>query len=166
MTTAARGPATRVQPSAFGCITVPFLLIALIPLGWGARNQWSNGALIRTGEVVDGRVIELRHQEGNTSASTRRGSTVAPVVTFTTRAGQARQMTGSVNRSPAPWSVGDVVKVVYDPARPERVDLQSELDSWMLWFAIWGVVGVIPLAIALAPVVQFLRQGPAEPSAG
>ena len=82
MTTAASGPATRVQPSAFGCITVPFLLIALIPLGWGARNQWSNGALIRSGDVVDGRVIELRHREGNTSASTRRGSTVAPVVLF------------------------------------------------------------------------------------
>ena len=28
------GTVTRVQPSAFGCITIPFLLIALIPLGW------------------------------------------------------------------------------------------------------------------------------------
>jgi hypothetical protein len=166
MTTAASGPATRVQPSAFGCITVPFLLVALVALGWGARNQWNNGALMRSGEVVDGRVIELRHEPRNTSASTRKGSTVAPVVTFSTRAGQARQMTGSVNRSPAPWRVGDVVKVVYDPVRPERVDIQSELDSWMLWFAIWCLVGAIPLAIALAPVVLFLRQGPADPPAG
>ena len=165
MTTAASGPSTRVQPSSFGCITVPFLLMALVPLAWGARNQWSNGSLNRNGDVVDGRVIELRHVEGNSSVILRKGSTLAPVVTFTTRKGQARQMNGSVNRSPAPWRVGDTIKVVYDPARPERADLQSELDSWMFWFAIWCVVGALPLAIALTPVVMFLRQGPADPSA-
>ncbi len=72
-------------------------------------------------------------------------------------------MTGSVNRYPVPWSVGDTVEVVYDPARPERADLKSELDGWMLWLAIWCVVAAVPVVIAMLPVVLFLRQGPAEP---
>ena len=65
MATPAGGTVTRVQPSAFGCITIPFLLIALIPLGYGARAQWSNRTLLRDGEVVEGRVIELDYVPGN-----------------------------------------------------------------------------------------------------
>ena len=54
----------RVRPNAFGCITIPFLLVALIPLGYGARSQWSNGTLMREGEVVEGRVVELERHAG------------------------------------------------------------------------------------------------------
>lgn len=163
MTTPPSGPATRVQPNAFGCITVPFLLIALIPLGWGARSQWENGALARQGHVVAGRVLETRYVPSNTSASRAprggRQSGESAVVAFTTRDGQARQMTGSVNRYPVPWRVGDQVEVVYDPADPQRVDLRSELVGWKLWLAIWCVVAAVPAAIAMAPVLLFLRQG-------
>ena len=96
MATQAVGKVTRVQPNAFGCITIPFLLIALIPLGWGARSQWSNRALLRDGEMVEGRVIELDHMPGNSSVRNGRGSAKSPVVTFTTRTGLARRMTGRV----------------------------------------------------------------------
>ena len=56
-----RAGSTPVQPSAIGCITLPFLLIALVPLGWGARAQWANGQLDRHGESVRGRVTEARY---------------------------------------------------------------------------------------------------------
>ena len=123
MTTQSDKPETRVQPNAFGCITIPFLLIAIVPLAWGARAQWSKGELRRIGEVVSGRVTEVRYQPGNASGVQRgsgsgdaRGE--APVVAFTTRAGEARTAVGSVNRRPPPWAVGDAVDVVYD--RPIR----------------------------------------------
>jgi hypothetical protein len=164
MATPAGGTVTRVQPSAFGCITIPFLLIALIPLAYGARSQWSNRALLRAGEVVEGRVTALEYVPTNSSARNGRGSALSPTVTFTTRTGTARAMVGSVNRYPSPWNVGDTVDVVYDPARPERADLLTELEGWTLWLPIWCVVAAVPLAIAMSPVVMWLRQGAAKQS--
>ncbi len=164
MNTPVNGAPTRVQPNAFGCITLPFLLIAMIPLAWGARAQWAKGELARIGDVVPGRVIELRFVASNPAVvgSGTRGSGTArgesPVVTFTTRAGEERSVVGSVNRRPAPWVVGDVVEVVYDPANPSRADLQTEVAGWRLWFGIWCAVAALPAAIACLPVVMMLRQ--------
>ena len=131
----------------------------MIPLGWGAKNQWENGTLARTGEVVPGRVTELRYVASNSSASTRKGSPQSPVVSYTTRAGEARSMVGSVNRYPVPWAVGDTVEIVYDAANPDRVDLRSEVSGWVFWFVIWCAVALVPVAIAMLPVVLKLREG-------
>jgi hypothetical protein len=156
-------PKTTVHPSAFGCITIPFLLLAALPLAWGARAQWANGVLARHGEAVPGRVIELRYVASNPSVSrqgSRRSSAGgdSPVVTYTTRSGEQRTAIGSVNRRPAPWAVGDTVEVVYDPADPARADLRSELDGWGLWFGIWCALAALPAAIALLPVALLIRQ--------
>jgi hypothetical protein len=155
---------TPVRANAFGCLTVPLLLIAMIPLAWGARSNWENGRLAREGIVVPGRVIELRHVPGNPSISGVRwrgqatGSSASPVVTFMTRAGEARTAIGSVNRKPAPWTVGQTVDVAYDPANPSRADVVSELTNWRFWFVIWCMVALLPAAIAFAPVFLLIRQ--------
>jgi Protein of unknown function (DUF3592) len=159
---------TPVHASAFGCITIPFLLIAFVPLAWGARVNWANGQLARDGEVVPGRVIELRYVAGNSSAVRRAtssrsgGGGESPVVTFTTRAGEQRNVVGSVNRYPAPWAPGETVDVVYDPANPARADLLSEVAGWRLWFGIWCAVAALPAAIALLPVALLIRQRRAQ----
>jgi hypothetical protein len=160
---------TPVRASAFGCITVPFLLIAFIPLAWGARANWVNGQLARDGEVVTGRVIELRYVAANSSVvgqGTRGGSGrgESPVVTFTTRAGEERTVVGSVNRHPAPWAVGQTVDIVYDPVNPGRADLRTEVAGWRLWFGIWCAVAALPAAIAFLPVALFIRQRRAQQS--
>lgn len=152
-----------VRANAFGCITVPFLLLAFITLAWGARTNWVNGQLARHGEVVAGRVIELRFVAANPSVvhqSTRGGSArgESPVVRFTTRAGEERTIVGSVNRHPAPWAVGQAAEIVYDPANPGRADLRTEVTGWRLWFGIWCAVAALPMAIALLPVALFIRQ--------
>ncbi len=163
MNTPATATSTPVRASAYGCITVPFLLVAFIPLAWGARTQWANGDLARNGEVVPGRVIELRFVASNPAVvesvrgrGTARGE--SPVVTFTTRAGEERSVVGSVNRRPAPWAVGDVVEVVYDPANPSRADLRTEVAGWTLWFGIWCAVAAVPAAIACLPIAIALHQ--------
>jgi hypothetical protein len=158
---------TPVRANAFGCITVPFLLIACIPLAWGARASWLDGQLARSGEVVPGRVIELRYVPGNSSVSWRRASGGSPVVTFTTRAGEARTAVGSVNRHPAPWVVGETVDVVYDPDNPARADLRTEIAGWRLWIGIWCAVAALPAMIAFLPVAMIIRQRRSQPrSAG
>ena len=113
---------------------------------------------MRTGEVVPGRVTELRYVPSNSSTRSSRGSANSPVVAYTTRAGEVRSMVGSVNRYPAPWAVGDTVDVVYFPANPDRVDLVSEVSGWVFWFVIWCVVALVPLAIAFLPIVLKLRE--------
>lgn len=77
---------------------------------------------------------------------------------FNTRAGETRTAVGSVNRSPASWTVGGLVDVVYDPGNPARVDLVSEVEGGPMWFAIWCAVAVLPFAIAMAPVALLVRQ--------
>ncbi|MEQ1729448.1 MAG: DUF3592 domain-containing protein [Vicinamibacterales bacterium] len=138
-------------------------MVAVITLGWGARTQWVNGALARHGDVVSGRVIERRFVASNPSVveSTRGGGNArgeSPVVTFTTRAGEPRQVVGSVNRGPAPWAVGETVEVVYDPDDPSRADLRSEVVGWKLWFGIWCAIAALPAAIAGLPFVARFRR--------
>ena len=120
---------------------------------------------MRGGEVVSGRVTELRFVASNPAAgqqSSRGGQArgESPVVAYTTRAGEQRSMIGSVNRYPAPWKIGDTVDVVYDPANPDRADLRTEVAGWRLWFGIWCAVAVLPAAFAMVPIVLRLRQRP------
>lgn len=154
--------ATRVHSSAFGCITIPFVLVAAVALGWGARENWTRGELLRHGTIVRGRVTELRFVAGNPAVveqSRRSGNArgESPVVAFTTRDGEARTAIGSTNRAPAPWSIGDTVAIVYDPRDATRADLVSEVEGWRLWFGVWCAVALIPLAVALFPVLFYLR---------
>jgi hypothetical protein len=149
-----------VKASAYGCITIPFLLIACIPLVWGARNNWENGRLARDGIVVPGRVVELRHVPENPSIGSFESgsrSRESAVATYTTRAGEARTLVSSVNRSPAPWKVGEAVDVVYDPDNRDRADLRSEVTNWRLWFGIWCAVAMLPAAIASLPFIVAAR---------
>jgi hypothetical protein len=154
---------TSVRASAFGCISIPCLVLALVPLAWGARAQWNAGELARRGDTVTGRVIALRYVADHPSVveQTSRGASArgeSPVVTFTTRTGATRTAVGSVNRQPAPWRIGDAVAIVYDPERPERADLRSEVDGWRLWFGIWCAVAAVPVLIGLVPVWLFVRE--------
>lgn len=117
---------------------------------------------MRNGETAQGRVLELRHVPGNSTVRMQRTSVSSPVVSYTTLRGEARTVIGSVNRGPAPWRVGDIVDVTYDPANPDRADLNSELDNWRWWLVIWCVVAAVPAAIALLPVVLLMRQRRAQ----
>ncbi len=139
-----------------GCITVPFLVLAAVPLLWGARNRWADGALLRNGVAVEGRVTELRRDPGNASITRtgrhgRGGNGRSPVVEYRTTNGERRVAVGSLNRDPPEYAVGDPAVVVYDPADPSRADVRTELARWSFWFTIWTAVALVLVAIALAP---------------
>lgn len=154
-----------MKSSAIGCITVPLLLLALVPLAWGARGRWKDGVLLRNGTVVSGRVVETRFVSMNPTissgvrfrSSTRRSSSggrkgVTPIVEFTTSAGERRTMVGSVNRVPADFEVGQAAEVVYDPANPERADVRVELERWGFWCAFWSALAAAIAGFAFVPL--------------
>ncbi|HTV00183.1 MAG TPA: DUF3592 domain-containing protein [Luteitalea sp.] len=151
---------SRVQPSAFGCITAPFLLVAILIMVWGGRSNWQRGQLGRDGVAVVGEVIELRREPGNPTVRSEKASSASAVVRFTTEDGQTRTAVSSTNRAPIPWEVGEEVEVVYDRTNPDRADLRSETDNWVLWFVIWCVVAGVFAGIAAIPVVMKLREAP------
>lgn len=142
---------------------MPFLLLALVTLAWGGRARWEAGALARYGEVVQGRVIDVRYVPGNPAVarqSSRRGQArgESPVVSYTTRAGEPRTLIGSVNRYPVPWKAGDAIEVVYDPANPQHADVRAEVTGWVLWFVIWCTLAALLMAIASLPIILRLRE--------
>jgi hypothetical protein len=153
----------RVHASAIGCITVPLLLLALVPLAWGARARWSDGVLLRNGATATGRVVDVRFESMNPTISSgltfrssgrrtsgRKG--VTPVVEFTTAAGERRTMVGSVNRVPPDFAAGDAAEVVYDPANPSRADVRVELERWGFWCGFWSAIGAALAALAYVPL--------------
>ncbi len=155
---------TTVHASAYGCITMPFLLVCALLLAWGARSNWNDGQLLRDGDVVQGKVLETRHVPGNPSIgsqSSRGGQALgqSAVFEFTTRTGERRSGASSVNRMPPPWAPGDAVAVVYDPNRPDRANLVSEVSGWTLWFGVWCLAAILAAAMASVPIVMRIRQG-------
>src|SRR5262245_29553480 len=141
-----------------GCITVPLLILAAIPLSWGARNRWRDGALLRNGVAVSGHVIELRYAADKPSITFtgrhgRGPKGRSPVVEFTTRTGETRTAIGSINRDPPEYRVGDVAEVLYDPDDPSRADVRSELRRWRFWFSIWTALGLVLAALAFSPIL-------------
>ena len=146
-----------------GCITIPFLALAAVPLAWGGRARWSEGALLRHGVIVQGRVTELRYVPGNPSM-TRSGRNRSralgdsPVFEFTTRTGVTLTAVGSMNRKPPAFAVGEVVEVAYDPADPRRANVVRELQHWRFWFVVWCSIATALAAVSLAPILLWRRQ--------
>lgn len=66
-------------------------------------------------------------------------------------------MVGSRNRGPAPWAVGDIVQVVYEPGNPERADLRTELEGWRFWFVMWCAIALVPASVAMLPLLLLAR---------
>jgi hypothetical protein len=158
------GPAERWRQlrGGIGCITIPLLILAAVPLSWGARNRWRDGVLLRNGVAVSGRVTDVRYAPDKPSITFTgrqgRGSKGrSPVVEFTTRTGETRTAIGSINRDPPEYKVGDVAEVLYDPDDPRRADVRSELRRWRFWFSIWTALGLALAALAFSPILLHAR---------
>ncbi len=84
---------------------------------------------------------------GNTyiSRSDRRGS-YHPRVEFSTPDGQRHKFVGSTGRSPAAFSEGDQVPVLYDPKQPEH----AGIDTWFQLYSVPFICFVLGGAFALA----------------
>jgi hypothetical protein len=96
------------------------------------------GSFIRRSVEVGGEVIRLVR-------STHRGTTsyesYAPVFSFTAVNGERYSVTSEISSSPADFSVGESVRVIYDPADPHRARIHTFFETWGA-VVISGLIGM------------------------
>jgi Protein of unknown function (DUF3592) len=137
---------TTMKPPRWGLLVVSIgmLLLGVGVVVVGVHDLVDNlrpvSAASRRG---DGVVIRIKSV--TTYSGSQQRTTYHPVVRFLTDHGQVIVFTSNVGSS---YSVGDSVKVCYDPNNPHR----ARLDS--LWDRVWGAVVAVGLVLG-ALVVMF-----------
>src|SRR5688572_10745375 len=75
----------------------------------------NTSSFIKRAVEAEGKVIGLERFRSSSSSST----TYRPEVEFSTATGKRIQFTSSVGSSPPSYSVGEAVRVLYNPADPQ-----------------------------------------------
>jgi hypothetical protein len=83
---------------------------------------------MRRSVEVTGEVVRLDRSEGDRQFASY---VYAPVFSFTAADGKAHTVVSDISSSPPDFSVGESVRVRYDPANPEKARIHS-------FFQIWG----------------------------
>jgi hypothetical protein len=108
-------------------------------------------SFLRRCEEVNGEVVRL---EQSTDRD-RYGYTYAPVFSFTTGDGRTYTVTSDVSSNPPGFSVGEAVRVRYDPVNPQDARIHSFFQTWGAAI-ISGAVGVAFLGIG-SKLLGFLK---------
>jgi hypothetical protein len=126
---------------AFGTIAAVAAVLGIVTT-WNAWTRYGSGS--RT----QGKITEIRESRYMDQEEVRRGgrewrrdverSSYAPIVRFTTGDGREIEFFGR-GGSGTDYSEGDVVTVVYDPARPIDAHIVSFIDLWLPAAVCWGV---------------------------
>ncbi|MER5393645.1 DUF3592 domain-containing protein [Saccharopolyspora sp. NPDC002686] len=114
-------------------------LVFVLAGGWAAYQGWR---LNRTGERVPGTVVDLHWRHSTGSHRNRR--ICYPVVEFWTAEGRLVRAKTRVGGSSSPEK-GAQVQVLYDPAKPEEVviDTASGRANWLPLVAVVVGLGLI-----------------------
>ncbi|MEZ0070688.1 DUF3592 domain-containing protein [Planotetraspora sp. GP83] len=123
-------PQNILLPLILGLIGVVFALI-------GGGLTISARDFRKRAQRVQGEVVRLRP-----SRSSEGGTVYYPTVRFTTVYGQRVEAECPFGSSPPPAMPGDQVPILYDPAKPTRVRIDSATGSGTL-------IGVIFLGVGL-----------------
>ncbi len=115
-----------------------FGAVGLALSGVALASLQASRELGRTAERTFGTVVRLEVDGSDASA---------PVVEFTTAAGETAQVQGTVFSKPPDFAVGDEVQVLVPPGRPQEAVIDSFTQRWLLP-AIFGAMGIIFLAIS------------------
>lgn len=118
-----------------------FLAIGLLLLGGAGFAAWSEVGFRAVAAETDGRVVELRPSTSR-DRDGRVSTTYAAVFTFTLPDDRVIRVTPGSSSNPPCCSMGEVVRVRYDPERPERAQIVGFLSSWLVTL-ILGVLGMV-----------------------
>ena len=136
-----------------------FITIGALMLAGAFYFYQDRQAFLKKAETVQGTVVELISKRSDNS------TTYAPVVSFTTKAGNKIEFTSSVSSNPPSYSEGESVEVLYDPAEPKDASINGFASLWIgpLIFGILGTVffligfGIILFGILKQRKTQYLR---------
>jgi hypothetical protein len=104
---------------------------------------------IHSSAVAEGKVLSLREVVRHSDDVDQHESiTYAPVFTFKTADGASYTVSSDTGSSPAGFTVGDTVRVLYSPSNPSA----ARIDTFaQLWFTpmVFGCLGVGAIAAGL-----------------
>lgn len=135
--------------AAFGLV---FVAIGSVMLSGAARFR-------RTAASADATLVALQAETsqgagssmpvGDAMMTDSLSLTYRPTVEFRTRDGEQVRATSPIATNPAPGRVGDSVRVLYDPADPQRIrlDTRSGRGGCLAWALI--AFGMLPLAVGV-----------------
>ena len=120
---------------------------------------------IHSSAVAEGKILSLREVVSHSDDADQHESiTYAPVFTFKAADGASYTVSSDTGSSPAGFTAGDTVRVLYSPSNPAG----ARIDSFaQLWFTpmVLGCLGVGAIAAGL--LLLYLERGRArhEPNA-
>jgi hypothetical protein len=91
--------------------------------GWAYVSQQRR---MQSRVPTTGTVVELARQ------TTTRGYILCPVVEFTIPSGEKISFTSDFGSRPAGYTIGQSVNVRYDPADPQKAEIESTMSRWLL----------------------------------
>ncbi|MEZ0611032.1 DUF3592 domain-containing protein [Fibrella sp. WM1] len=134
-----------------GVVGIAFLGVGVFLLRLAVITYLEKQAFASHARQATGRVVSLsRHAIRN------KRPTYAPIVSYQV-AGKTYQLEGLAS-SPAAYTVGQILTVQYDPARPAVGQIQSFMEQWLLGLIAGGVGGLLT-AIGLFVVWSTAKTG-------
>ena len=94
-------------------------------LGSAAWAYFSQQRKMQSRVATTGTVVELTQQ------NTTRGYILCPVVEFTMPSGERIRFTSEFGSRPASHTIGQSVAVRYDPADPQKAEVESAMSLWL-----------------------------------
>ena len=118
-------------------LSTVFLAIGISFLGVGLWWSHVTQRFLARAQTVDGVVVALDPRQ-----SSNTGTTYAPVVEFQPPGAPAQRYTESFASNPPSYTVGERVRVYYDPAQPSSARLNG---FFSLWFGplLFGGLGAV-----------------------
>jgi len=123
-------------------------LAALGLLGGAAWTYFKGQRTLQSRVAATGTVVELTQQ------NTSRGYILCPVVEFTIPSGERIRFTSEFGSRPASHTVGQSVAVRYDPADPQKAEVESTMSLWLVPL-IMGFMGLIACCLTVAFLVLY-----------
>ena len=135
-----------------GCMWVFLNLVWIILIGvavYVGRGSWE---LKQRGATVTGTVVSMRKVDATDDA----GVTYAPVISYDVQ-GHTYTYESSNSSDPPAYDIGEKVMLLYRPADPEDVRVNSWFDLWFLP-AMLGVGGVVVAIVSFVMMVGAIRR--------
>jgi hypothetical protein len=116
-------------------------------------------------------IVKRRRQIANSLSATgvvsafatemgRRGNLYYPLVRFKVASGQPMSFQSGVGSSPAGYSVGQQVKVLYDAGNPQQAEIDSMSSQWFVpgcmitMGVMFTIVGVLLLVLMILVMIN------------
>lgn len=130
-----------------------FLLVGLGMLGGAVYSFVTTWRFIGGAIAADGVVIALEERWSSADGD----YTYFPQVAFETEDRRRFEFTGDTGSRPAAFDIGEPVRVLFDPARPETARIDSFFQLWLLPLILGGL-GTVFSAFGLAATVSVARE--------